>query len=97
MVDDFRIYNRALTPAEISDTFTATAGCIAQVKKQALASPVTLMGKAVTGAYSGYFYIQCPQDNHPACGIKVSYATTQTVGNTVIVNGTLAKDPSPTN
>ena len=93
LVDDFRIYNRALTVAEISDTFTATAGCIALVKKQALASPVTLMGKAVTGAYSGYFYIQCPQDNHPACGIKVSYATAQTVGATVTVNGALAKDP----
>jgi len=94
LIDDFRIYDRALTAAEISDAYNNPGGCVSLVKKQTLGSPVTLMGKAVTYAGSGYFYIQCPQDSHTACGIKVSYATAQTVGNTVTVNGTLAKDPA---
>lgn len=95
-VDDFRIYNRALSASEINTLFggqIVTTGCLYSVKKQGLGSSVNVGGMAVTGVFSGYFYIQESSTSHTGCGIKVVSSTSVSIGDAVtITNGTLARD-----
>lgn len=92
-IDDFRIYNWALGAIEVG-TLAASSpdNCIGLLKKGSLGSSVHLIGKPVTGAFPGCFYIQCPEVGHRCCGIKVISSTPQTVGSSVNVRGTLGRD-----
>lgn len=66
--------------------------CIGALKKLTLGASIGLSGRIVTGAFSGYFYIQCPEVGHKNCGIKVVSATNPAVRSMVDVTGTLSHD-----
>ncbi|MEN6370799.1 MAG: DNRLRE domain-containing protein [Armatimonadota bacterium] len=66
--------------------------CIGSIKKLELGSSVSLFNKVVTGAFQGFFNIQCPEDGHTACGIKVISTTVPSLGSVVNVEGVLSRD-----
>lgn len=77
--------------ADGSISYTA-GNCIAANERQPLGSAVGLVDRIVTGAYPGYFYIQCPEEGHIACGIKVLSSAAPVTGSLVSLSGTLDKD-----
>ncbi|MEN6520585.1 MAG: DNRLRE domain-containing protein [Armatimonadota bacterium] len=66
--------------------------CISSIKKLGLGSSVSLFDKVVTGAFQGFFNIQCPEAGHTACGIKVISTTVPSLGSIVNVEGVLSRD-----
>ena len=76
-----------------TDGTALTGGnCINAAKAQPIGSTVTFADRAVTGSFAGFFYIQCPETDHRAHGIKVVSSANPSVGSSVNVTGTLAKD-----
>jgi len=91
-IDEFQIYNRALTAADVGYLFGTRVGCIGAIKKLAPGTKVRLAGRVVTGSFSGSYGIQCPESGHPTCGIRVMSSNPQTQGALVNASGTLTKD-----
>jgi len=93
-IDDFRIYGWGLTATEVAAMAADRPdNCIGYLKKYGtVGGNVLLVNKVITWVSPGAFYIQCPETGHTGCGIKVVGPTTQAVGSTVTVSGTLARD-----
>lgn len=69
-----------------------TESCIGACKRLNLGSDIALAGKVVTGSFLGFFNIQCPEEGHTACGIKVISSSVPPLGSIVDVSGVLARD-----
>ncbi|MBI2843186.1 MAG: DNRLRE domain-containing protein [Armatimonadetes bacterium] len=71
----------------------ATGGnCIGINKKSGVGSGVALIDRVVTGSFLGCFYIQCPEEGHVACGIKVVSTSAPPAGSLVSLSGMLGLD-----
>lgn len=76
-----------------TDGLVTTGGnCINRCKQLPLGSNIVLANKAVVGSYQGFFYIQCPELNHPVCGIRVAASSVPAMGSSANVTGTLGRN-----
>ncbi len=66
--------------------------CIKINEELPIGSQIALTDKVVTGVFGGYFYIQCQDPTHKACGIKVVNTAAPSVGSLVDVTGILSRD-----
>jgi hypothetical protein len=66
--------------------------CIGSAKSMKIGNSVSFENKVVTASSSNFFYIQCPEEGHSTCGIKVLNSSLPAVGSTVNVTGTLTID-----
>ena len=80
-------FTNGVCAAALSDQLPQEMSSIAQAKQQPVGAQVTLRGKTVTGAFSGFFYMQ---ETNRASGIKVASTVHVNVGDIVDVTGAMS-------